>query len=121
VRWYLRYPLSYEHVAEIVGERGIEVDASCIWRWVQALARIIIPATQAFTSPMGASSARLRASSNSSFSTRNHSRRRCASWNVALGGGSYWSDSSGPGSPPGSATSKWLPGLPPWLPLLTFV
>ena len=36
VRWYLRYPLAYEHVAEILAERGIEVDASCIWRWVQA-------------------------------------------------------------------------------------
>ena len=34
VRLYLRYPLSYEHVAE----RGAEVDASCIWRWVQAYA-----------------------------------------------------------------------------------
>ena len=30
VRWYLRYPLSYEHVAELVAERGLEVDASCI-------------------------------------------------------------------------------------------
>jgi len=29
VRWYLRYPLSYEHVAELVAERGIEVDPSC--------------------------------------------------------------------------------------------
>jgi len=38
VRWYLRYPLSYEHVAELVGERGIHLDASCIWRWVQAYA-----------------------------------------------------------------------------------
>ena len=36
VRWYLRYPLSYEHVAELLAERGVEVDASCIWRWVQA-------------------------------------------------------------------------------------
>jgi transposase, IS6 family len=36
VRWYLRYPLAYEHVAELLAERGIEVDASCIWRWVQA-------------------------------------------------------------------------------------
>src|ERR1700681_2573174 len=32
VRWYLRYPLSYEHVTELVAERGVEVDASCIWR-----------------------------------------------------------------------------------------
>jgi IS6 family transposase len=38
VRWYLRYPLAYEHVAELLGERGLEVDASCIWRWVQSYA-----------------------------------------------------------------------------------
>jgi transposase, IS6 family len=38
VRWYLRYPLSYQHVAELLSERGVEVDASCIWRWVQAYA-----------------------------------------------------------------------------------
>jgi hypothetical protein len=25
VRWYLRYPLSYEHVSELVAERGVEV------------------------------------------------------------------------------------------------
>jgi IS6 family transposase len=38
VRWYLRYPLAYEHVAERLAERGLEVDASCIWRWVQVYA-----------------------------------------------------------------------------------
>jgi IS6 family transposase len=38
VRLYLRYPLSYEHVTELVAECGVEVDASCIWRWVQAYA-----------------------------------------------------------------------------------
>ncbi len=38
VRLYLRYPLSYEHVTELMAERGVEVDASCIWRWVQAYA-----------------------------------------------------------------------------------
>jgi transposase-like protein len=36
VRWYLRYPLSYVHVAELLAERGLLADASCIWRWVQA-------------------------------------------------------------------------------------
>ena len=36
VRWYLRYPLAYQHVSELLGERGLEIDASCIWRWVQA-------------------------------------------------------------------------------------
>ncbi len=38
VRWYLRYPLAYEHVSELLSERGLPVDASCIWRWVQAFA-----------------------------------------------------------------------------------
>ena len=32
VRWYLRYPLSHEHVTELVAERVVEVDASSIWR-----------------------------------------------------------------------------------------
>ena len=38
VRWYLRYPLAYLHVSEILTERGVFIDASCIWRWVQAYA-----------------------------------------------------------------------------------
>jgi hypothetical protein len=38
VRWYLRYPLAYEHVAELLAERGLAVDASCMWRWVRAYA-----------------------------------------------------------------------------------
>ena len=38
VGWYLRYPLAYEHVSELLAERGVEVDPSCIWRWVQAYA-----------------------------------------------------------------------------------
>src|SRR5262249_23747264 len=36
VRWYLRYPLAYLHVSELLSERGLFVDASCVWRWVQA-------------------------------------------------------------------------------------
>jgi transposase, IS6 family len=38
VRWYWRYPLAYEHVAELLAERGLAVDRSCVWRWVQAYA-----------------------------------------------------------------------------------
>src|SRR3954463_8224537 len=34
VRWYLRYPLAYLHVSELLAERGLFVDASCVWRWV---------------------------------------------------------------------------------------
>ena len=38
VPWYLRYPLAYEHVTELLAGRGFAVDARCIWRWVQAYA-----------------------------------------------------------------------------------
>jgi IS6 family transposase len=35
VRWYLRLPLSYRHLASMMAERGLPLHASCIWRWVQ--------------------------------------------------------------------------------------
>jgi transposase, IS6 family len=38
VRWYLQYPLAYDHVSELLAERGVAVDPSCVWRWVQAYA-----------------------------------------------------------------------------------
>src|SRR2546430_2682696 len=34
VRWYLRYPLSYRDVAELLAERGVEVDHVTVYRWV---------------------------------------------------------------------------------------
>ena len=38
VRWYLRYSLSYRDVEELVTERGLPVDHTTIWRWVQRYA-----------------------------------------------------------------------------------
>ena len=38
VRWYLRFSLSYREVEELLAERGISVDHSTIWRWVQRFA-----------------------------------------------------------------------------------
>jgi IS6 family transposase len=35
VRWYLRYALSYRDLEEIMIERGLSVDHSTIFRWVQ--------------------------------------------------------------------------------------
>ena len=35
VRWYVRYRLSYADVAEWLAERGLTVDRSTIYRWVQ--------------------------------------------------------------------------------------
>src|SRR3954454_14681461 len=38
VRWYLRYSLSYREVQELLAERGINVDHSTIWQFVQLYA-----------------------------------------------------------------------------------
>jgi len=35
VRMYFRYPLSYQDVADLLGERGVDVDRSTVFRWVQ--------------------------------------------------------------------------------------
>ena len=35
VRWYLRFPISFVHMAEMALERGLFIHPSCIWRWVQ--------------------------------------------------------------------------------------
>ena len=34
VRWYLKYPLSYRNLEEMMLERGLKVDHSTIGRWV---------------------------------------------------------------------------------------
>ena len=38
VRWYLRYSLSLRDVEELLTERGLFVDHTTIWRWVQRYA-----------------------------------------------------------------------------------
>src|SRR6476646_5515716 len=35
VRWYLRYPLSYRDLEEMMIERGLHIDHTTIYRWVQ--------------------------------------------------------------------------------------
>ena len=34
VRWYLKYPLSYRNLEEMMEERNVEVDHTTIMRWV---------------------------------------------------------------------------------------
>ncbi len=38
VRWYLRYPLSYRNLEEMMMERGLSIDHTTIYRWVMAYA-----------------------------------------------------------------------------------
>ena len=35
LRWYLRYSLSYRDLEEMMAERGLTVDHTTIYRWVQ--------------------------------------------------------------------------------------
>lgn len=41
LRWYLRYSLSYRDLEEMVAERGLSVDHTTIYRWVQCYAPIL--------------------------------------------------------------------------------
>lgn len=38
VRWYLRYALSYRDLEDIMQERGLHVDHTTMYRWVQSYA-----------------------------------------------------------------------------------
>src|SRR5919108_3781355 len=38
VRWYLRYALSYRDIEELMHERGVSVDHTTVFRWVQPYA-----------------------------------------------------------------------------------
>ena len=38
VRWYLRYALSYRDLEEMMLERGLHVDHTTVYRWVQRYA-----------------------------------------------------------------------------------
>ena len=38
VRWYCRYGISYRDLDQMMGERGVPVDHSTIYRWVQKYA-----------------------------------------------------------------------------------
>jgi IS6 family transposase len=35
VRWYCKYGISYRELQEMLAERGVNVDHSTIFRWVQ--------------------------------------------------------------------------------------
>src|SRR3954466_6573222 len=41
VRWYLRYSLSYRDLEEMMAERGLSVDHTTIYRWVQHYAPVL--------------------------------------------------------------------------------
>jgi transposase-like protein len=46
VRWYLRFPLSYRDVEELLAERGVEVDHVSVYRWVQRFTPLLADAAR---------------------------------------------------------------------------
>jgi transposase-like protein len=53
VRWYLRFRLSYADVAELLAERGVAVDPSSVYAWVQEFAPLYEDAARAFRRRVG--------------------------------------------------------------------
>ena len=41
VRWYCKYGISYRELEEMLAERGLLVDHSTIYRWVQVYAPLL--------------------------------------------------------------------------------
>ena len=52
VRWYVRYQLSYAEVSEWLAERGILVDQSTIYRWVQRFLPLFGEAARRYREPV---------------------------------------------------------------------
>lgn len=53
VRWYVRYRLSYAEVCEWLAERGILVDQSTIFRWVQRFLPLFDEVARKYRDPVG--------------------------------------------------------------------
>jgi IS6 family transposase len=53
IRWYVRYRLSYADVTEWLAERGIMVDRSTVYRWVQRFLPLFAQAARAHRWPVG--------------------------------------------------------------------
>src|SRR6266571_185974 len=52
IRWYVRYRLSYAEVSEWLAERGIMVDQSTIYRWVQHYLPLFGEAARRYRQPV---------------------------------------------------------------------
>jgi transposase-like protein len=53
VRWYVRYRLSYAEVSEWLAERGVLVDQSTVYRWVQCFLPLFGEAGRKHRDPIG--------------------------------------------------------------------
>jgi putative transposase len=42
VRWYAAYPLSFRHLKEMMGERGVSVDHATVHRWAVKMLPVLV-------------------------------------------------------------------------------
>lgn len=68
VRWYCRYGVSYRDLEQMMGDRGVSVDHSTIYRWVQRYA----PAPVSGPSPLHALSSATRGADRAAFRPEAH-------------------------------------------------
>jgi len=52
VRWYLKYPLSYRRLVEMMQERGLNITHTTIMRWVHQYSPIIDEKIRKYLKPM---------------------------------------------------------------------
>ena len=55
VRWYAAYPLSFRHIEEMMGERGVLVDHATVHRWSIKILPVMAAAFRQRKRPVGAS------------------------------------------------------------------
>jgi len=55
VRWYLKYPLSYRQLEEMMRERGLSIDHTTIYRWVQKYSPELEKRIRPHLKPVGSS------------------------------------------------------------------
>jgi transposase-like protein len=53
IRWYVRFRLSHAEVSECLAERGVLVDQSTIYRWVQRFLPLFGEAARKHRDPVG--------------------------------------------------------------------
>ena len=37
MRWYLQFPISYRDLERMLADRGVQVDYTTVFRWIQAI------------------------------------------------------------------------------------
>jgi transposase-like protein len=59
VRWYCKYGISYRELEEMMEERGVDLDHTTVYRWVQRYARLQVDEDSLRHDPRLRSDARL--------------------------------------------------------------